>query len=142
MLAATPTVRLAQPGDEAGLARLANSLNVEMGQDEGAYTAELLKAQLLGDKPLFEVLVAEIADRVVGYASLQPFYDSDLAEMGVWLIDLIVDPAARGGRSLTWGVLNGNRGAIKFYQELGAFDAEARIMELKGEALAAVAARD
>ncbi|MGH6946111.1 MAG: GNAT family N-acetyltransferase [Kiloniellales bacterium] len=126
MLAATPTVRLARAGD----------------------------------KPLFEVLVAEVAGGVAGYASFQPFYDSDLAEMGVWLIDLNVDPAARsgglgrllmaelarlvqarGGRSLTWGVLNGNCGAIKFYQELGALDAEARILELKGDALAAVAAR-
>lgn len=160
MLATTPIVRLARPGDEADLARLSNHLNVEMGQEDGAYTSELLTAQLFGDQPLFEVLVAEVAGRVAGYASFQPFYDSDLAEPGVWLIDLIVDPAARGGglgrllmaelarlvqarggRSLTWGVLNSNHGAIKFYRELGALDAEARILELKGEALAAVAAR-
>ncbi len=94
----------------------------------------------------------------IGYALSLPFYNTELARRGRWLLDLWVAPAHRGrgiGRrlvaalarrtvderrgSLWWTVRNGNVGARRFYAALGAKDDDTRLLELDGAALVALA---
>jgi GNAT superfamily N-acetyltransferase len=139
------------------LARLGNELARLMGADE-VYLAEVFGRYAFGSKPHFEVLVAETAGEIVGYALFEEAFNTDLCEPGMWLHDVIVDEARRGngigdtlmaavarlvldrGRtSLWWGVLSSNAAARRFYSRLGARDEDARIQELDGAALRALA---
>jgi len=123
-----------------------------------AYSAETFERYGFGPKPHFQVLVAEAAGEIVGYALFEEMFNTDLCEPGIWLHDIVVAEAARGaghgkllmavvaratlelGRtSLWWGVLARNTGAQRFYRRLGALDDNAQIMELHGEGLLALA---
>ena len=151
-------IRPARRGDAADLARLGNALARLMKAPE-AYSAETFERYAFGPSPHFEVLVAEREGAILGYALFEETFNTDLCEPGTWLHDIMVEEAARGrgignqlmaavarltlerGRtSLWWGVLSSNAAARRFYERLGAHDEDARIQELSGQALEALAA--
>jgi GNAT superfamily N-acetyltransferase len=98
-----------------------------------------VRAHLFGPRPFAEVLLAEEAGAVVGFALFFHNYSTFLAQPGIFLEDLFVEPAHRGrghGKALLralarlaverdcgrleWAVLNWNEPAIRFYEALGA----------------------
>ncbi len=120
-----------------------------------------LREHLFGDRPLAEVLIADDAGVVVGFALFFHNYSTFLAQPGVYLEDLFVLPEHRRrgwGRALLgalarvavarrcgrfeWAVLTWNEPAIAFYRALGAETLdEWRTLRVTGEALNRLAAR-
>jgi len=153
-------VRPARAEDAAGIVRCANALSAEHGKSATLYCEATIRGHAFGPRPLFDVLVAEHEGAVAGYASYQDLYNTDLAEPGLWLIDLYVDEALRGlgagyalmaataraavdrgATSVWWGVDASNTRARDFYVRLGARDWDGRILGLDGPAMAALAER-
>jgi GNAT superfamily N-acetyltransferase len=119
-----------------------------------------LRKHLFGPRPYAEVLLAEDAGAVVGFALFFHNYSTFLARPGIYLEDLFVEPAHRGkghGKALLqaiaklavergcgrleWAVLNWNEPSIRFYESLGAKPLdEWTTYRLAGEALAKLAA--
>jgi GNAT superfamily N-acetyltransferase len=123
-------------------------------------TEERLQESLFGPRPYAEVLLAELEGVAVGFALFFHNYSTFLAQPGIYLEDLYVQPQARGqgiGRTLLtalarlarergcgrleWAVLDWNSDAIAFYQRLGGqlLD-DWRIFRLAGAALVELAA--
>ena len=118
-----------------------------------------LREHLFGPRPYAEVLLAEEAGAVVGYALFFPVYATFRGEPCLYLEDLFVRPEHRGkghGKALLralarlavergcprldWVVLDWNAPSIAFYRSLGAVPMdEWTVYRLHGEALAAVA---
>ena len=130
-------------------------LTHEVVLDEGR-----LRTHLFGPRPFAEVLLAEEAGAVVGFALFFHNYSTFVGRPGIYLEDLFVRPAHRGagvGRALLahlaglaaergcgrleWSVLDWNEPAIGFYRRLGArpVDGWTRY-RLTGEALTRLAA--
>jgi GNAT superfamily N-acetyltransferase len=122
-------------------------------------TEAALRATLFGERPYAEVLIAECDGRPAGFALFFHNYSTFLAQPGIYLEDLFVDPAfrqrgvatallrrlaeltlARGCGRLEWSALEWNRLAIDFYLQLGAVEMrEWRTYRLAGKALEALA---
>jgi GNAT superfamily N-acetyltransferase len=120
------------------------------------FDEELLREHLFGSRPYAEVLLAEKAGEVVGFALFFHNYSTFLGKPGIYLEDLFVRPASRGngyGKALfaaiariavergcgrvEWSVLNWNEPSIAFYQSLGALPMDNWTRyRLAGEALA------
>jgi GNAT superfamily N-acetyltransferase len=120
---------------------------------------ERLRQHLFGPRPFAEVLLAEDASTVVGFALFFPNYSTFLGKPGIYLEDLFVEPAHRGkghGKALLaalarlaverdcgrleWAVLNWNEPSIQFYRALGAVPMdEWTVYRLTGEALSRLA---
>lgn len=102
-------------------------------------TPETLEPHLFGDKPVAEALVAQAGDQVVAFALYFTNFSTFLAQPGLYLEDLYVQPAWRGqglGKALLqrvaavavergcgrfeWSVLDWNAQAITFYERMGA----------------------
>ena len=102
-------------------------------------TEERLRATLFTSPPAAEVIIASIDDKPVGFALFFHNYSTFLAQRGLFLEDLFVEPDARGhgvGRALLsslaqiaidrdcgrleWNVLDWNDLAISFYRSIGA----------------------
>lgn len=136
-------------------------------------TPETLAPHLFGERPVVEAVVAEVVDaemdaaadggrRVVAFALFFTNFSTFLAQPGLYLEDLYVQPACRGagiGKALLshlgalavargygrfeWSVLDWNENAIRFYEKMGAtVMPEWRICRVTGESLQAFAARD
>ena len=152
-------VRRAEPRDAQALADMANALNVAHGKPGTLYTADLIREEAFSDDRVCHFLIAERNGKPAGYALYHWMFNSDLARRGIWLTDLFVLPEERRhgvGRclfsavaaetvslnlpSLWWGVMSDNLPARAFYSALGARDEDARILELDGSALQALAA--
>jgi GNAT superfamily N-acetyltransferase len=124
-------------------------------------TEERLRDTLFGPRPAAEVLLANLDGACVGFALFFPTYSTFLAQPGLYLEDLFVQPDARGkgagiallvalaklavergcGR-VEWSVLNWNEPSINFYKKLGAIPMdEWTSYRLTGKALAHLAAR-
>lgn len=102
-------------------------------------TEQRLRETLFGPRPAAEVLLANLNGGPVGFALFFPTYSTFLAQPGIYLEDLYVQPEARGkgagiallvalaklavergcGR-VEWSVLNWNEPSINFYKNLGA----------------------
>jgi len=111
-------------------------------------------------RPGAEVLLAELGGAPVGFALFFPNYSTFLARPGLYLEDLFVLPSARGrgcGLALMsalariaierdygrfeWSVLDWNRPALDFYEQLGAHPrSEWTVQRLVGAPLAILAA--
>jgi len=124
-------------------------------------TPETLAPHLFGERPVVEAVVAEAGDGVVGFALFFTNFSTFLAQPGLYLEDLYVQPAYRGagiGKALLshlgalavvrgygrfeWSVLDWNEHAIRFYQKMGAtVMPDWRICRVSGEALLAFADR-
>jgi GNAT superfamily N-acetyltransferase len=114
-----------------------------------------LRDHLFGPRPYAEVLLAEDAGRVVGFALFFHNYSTFRGKPGLYLEDLFVLPECRGkghGKALLlalaklavergcarveWSVLNWNAPSIAFYKSLGATPMdEWTVYRLTGDAL-------
>ena len=154
------TIRPARATDGAALVALVRGLaefeHLPPPDDEAA---ERLVAHAFGPRPRFDVLLAEVDGTVQAYALFFETYSTFLAAPSLWLEDLFVDPAVRGGgvgkalmrevarvavargcRRLEWNVLDWNERAQAFYRTLGArVLGEWQGCRLEGDALARVA---
>ena len=122
-------------------------------------TEEGLRATLFGARPAAEVLLAHWNDEPAGFALFFSSYSTFLAQPGMYLEDLFVEPALRGrgigtallarlaqlaeerccGR-LEWAVLDWNEPSIGFYRSLGAVPLdEWTTFRLAGDALSRLA---
>ena len=154
-------IRPAAPTDVAVIVRLIHGLaEFEKLSHLVRVTPESLAPHLFGPKPVVEAVVAERVDRVVAFALFFTNFSTFLAQPGLYLEDLFVEPAERGagiGQALLehlarlaatrgcgrfeWSVLDWNEGAIRFYQRMGAtVMPDWRICRIAGPALAAFAA--
>ena len=124
-------------------------------------TAEKLRPHLFGEKPAAEAMVAEVQGQVVAFALYFTNFSTFLAQPGLYLEDLFVQPAHRGsgiGEALLtrlaalavergygrfeWSVLDWNENAIRFYQRMGAtMMPDWRICRIAGDALKAFGER-
>ena len=102
-------------------------------------TEQRLRQTLFGPKPAAEVLLAYWERECAGFAVFFETYSTFLAQPGLYLEDLYVNPrlrsrgigfallkelagisAQRNCGRLEWSVLDWNRPAIQFYEKLGA----------------------
>lgn len=122
---------------------------------------EALGRYLFGERPVAEVLIAEVEEEPVGFALFFHNFSTFEGRPGLYLEDLFVAPSARGqgaGKALLsrlaaiavergcarmeWAVLDWNEPAIAFYRALGARAMEEwRINRLDGDALARLAGK-
>ena len=158
MAGSRAVVRRAVRGDADRIAALANALDIDQGGEGGIYDPAVVLRDGFGPDAPVRFVVAEIDGIVDGYAMISDFYDSDLAARGLFLHDLYVTPEAqgdglgkrlmafaaadgvrRGARTLWLGVYTANTAARTFYAGLGARDEEARILQIDGTGLSALA---
>jgi GNAT superfamily N-acetyltransferase len=136
----TATARPARPGDEHDILRLIHALaDYEREPDAVEITAEGLAIHLFADDPRVFAHVAEQDGRIVGIALWFLNFSTWTGRHGIYLEDLFVDPAARGGGAaralfealaaeaaardcarIDWAVLDWNDLAKGFYRRLGA----------------------
>jgi len=122
-------------------------------------TPEKLRPHLFGEAPVVEAMVAEVQGRVVAFALYFTNFSTFLAQPGLYLEDLYVQPDQRGcgiGEALLtrlaalavergygrfeWSVLDWNANAIRFYERMGAtVMPDWRICRITGDALQAFA---
>ena len=121
-----------------------------------------LTAQLFGDHPRAEVLIADVDGTAAGFALFFHNFSTFVGKPGLYLEDLFVRPQHRGlglGKRLMarlaklalerdcgrfeWSVLDWNTPAIDFYRTLGAVGMDDwTVQRVTGDALAALAAHD
>jgi GNAT superfamily N-acetyltransferase len=149
-------IRPATPGDVPTIALLVRALaEYERLEHTVVLDENRLREHLFGARPYAEVLVAEDANRVVGFALFLHNYSTFLGRPGIYLEDLFVEPEHRGkghGKALLlalaqlavergcgrleWAVLNWNEPAIQFYRKIGAVPLnEWTVYRLTGDAL-------
>ena len=122
-------------------------------------TEDRLRESLFGQRPAAEALVARAGDEAVGFAVFFTNYSTFLAQPGLYLEDLYVEPrwrgrglgrrllarvagiaAARGCGRLDWSVLDWNEPALGFYRGIGAEPMQDwTVFRLSGEALTRLA---
>ena len=120
----------------------------------------VLAANLFGDRPGAEVVIAEVEGQPAGFALFFHNFSTWLGKRGLYLEDLFVRPEFRGrgvGQALMaflaklaiergcgrfeWWVLDWNTPAIDFYRRLGAVGMdEWTVQRLTGDALQKLAA--
>ena len=118
-----------------------------------------LAAQLFGEHPAAEVVIAEVDGQPAGFALFFHNFSTFLGQRGLYLEDLFVRPQFRGlglGKRLMvhlaklaverdcgrfeWSVLDWNEPAIRFYRSLGAVGLEEwTVQRVTGAALHALA---
>ena len=133
-------IRPATPADVPTIAQLIRALaEYEKLAHAVTLTESDLRSHLFGERPYAEVLLAEDAGGVVGFALFFHNYSTFRCKPGIYLEDLFVIPEARGkgyGKGLLralaklaverdcarveWSVLNWNTPSIEFYKSLGA----------------------
>ena len=125
-------------------------------------TEAKLRDSLFGTKPAAEAVIGRAGDDAVGFAVFFPSYSTFLAQPGLYLEDLYVEPrwrrrglggrllahvagvaAARGCGRLEWSVLDWNEPAIGFYRGIGAVPMQDwTVFRLSGAALSRLAGRE
>lgn len=137
----SPTIRTATPDDVPAILRLVHALAAYEREPDAVEATEADFAAALfptSGTPTTHGLVAEVDGEVVGIAIWFLTFSTWTGQNGIWLEDLFVDPAHRGGgagralltrlaeicvergwRRLEWCVLNWNEPAIAFYRSLG-----------------------
>ena len=150
------SLRQAKPEDVPVLFSLIQSL-AEYEKLAHAVTGnvEALQEHLFGSHPYIEAIVAEYRGETAGFALFFPNYSTFLTQPGIYLEDLFVLPKyrrkgigqeilgylanlalKRGYGRLEWSVLDWNKDAIAFYEQMGAeVLQEWRICRVTGELL-------
>lgn len=158
---AAVVLRTATETDVPAILSLIQALaEYERMRDDCIATEAKLQATLFGPSPKAEVILAESGDgQVAGFALFCSNYSTFLAQPGIWLEDLFVQPEYRGrgiGRLLLahlarlaierdcgrveWAVLDWNTPSIGFYESLSARGmTEWTTFRLTGDALNALA---
>jgi GNAT superfamily N-acetyltransferase len=133
-------IRPAQEKDVDVIFELISGLAAyEKMTDRVTGNAKLLRSHLFGERPYAEVILAELDNRIIGFALFFHNYSTFLTQPGLYLEDVFVRPeyrrqgvgkalmttvakiaADRGCGRLEWSVLEWNQNAIEFYQSLGA----------------------
>ena len=136
-------VRVARLEDASAVARLSAELGEVLRGAGSPLGAALSKAEIVrdgfGSSPAFGVIVAELDGLIAGYLLHHPSYDPDLGGRATAIVDLCVSAVARrrgvgralvdaaleharqvGSQALSWRVRPSNRGAMAFYESLGA----------------------
>jgi GNAT superfamily N-acetyltransferase len=155
------SLRDAEPADTPQILRFIRALGeYEHLQSEVVASEDALRATLFGPQRYAEVVLADCDGQSAGFALFFHNYSTFLAQPGVYLEDLFVDPAfrargvgkallqhlarlavERGCARLEWSALKWNRLAIDFYLGLGAVAMdEWCIYRLRGEPLRQLAA--
>jgi GNAT superfamily N-acetyltransferase len=159
----TATIRRARPEDAPELVRLIRGLaEYEREPDAVQATPETLAAQMRSERPPFEALLAERDGRAIGFALFFHNYSTWEGRPGIYLEDLFVEEAERGGGAgsallaavaqlavergcgrLELAALDWNTPATGFYLAHGAqaMD-EWTVYRFSGDALAALARGD
>lgn len=153
-------IRAAKAEDTKTIAELIRALaQYERLSSEVLLDEEKLREHLFGPRPFAEVLLAEEAGEVAGFALFFTNYSTFLGKPGIYLEDLFVRPEHRGkghGKALLmavakiaverrsgrmeWAALNWNKPSIEFYRSLGAVPmSDWSLFRLTGEALSRVA---
>ncbi|KAF3887219.1 MULTISPECIES: GNAT family N-acetyltransferase [Nostocales] len=102
-------------------------------------TPQKLEDTIFCQNPLAFVLLAEIDENAIGFASYHRIYSTFLAKPGIWLDDLYIKAEYRhcgvgtalinhlcriaqhiGGARIDWIVKVNNVPAVKFYEKMGA----------------------
>ncbi len=172
---ASTQIRFAKPADVPAIYAFICALaDYEKLRHCVVATEATLLAQLFGPRPAAEVLIAErVVSNVnaaggsageataVGFALFFHSFSTFLAQPGLYLEDLFVDPAARslgigaalmaalariavdrGCGRFEWSVLDWNAPALKFYRALGSeSQSEWTVERITGQALTTLAAR-
>jgi GNAT superfamily N-acetyltransferase len=152
-----------EPATEAHVALILHFIRglaeYERLSGECVATEDALRATLFGERPAAEVLVAFWDEEPAGFALFFGSYSTFLAQPGIYLEDLFVEPhlrgkgigtallarlaglaVARGCGRLEWAVLDWNEASIGFYRGLGARSMDDwTTFRLTGDALVAVA---
>jgi len=155
-------IRAAEPRDLAAIVRLISQLaEFEKLTHLLKVTPETLRPHLFGSRPVAEALVVESGNRVVAFALFFTNFSTFLAQPGLYLEDLFVEPTERGrgiGEALLtrlaqlaaergcgrfeWSVLDWNVNAIRFYERMGAtVMPDWRICRIAGDTLAGFGAK-
>ncbi len=133
-------IRPATRADVPTVARLVRELaEYEKLSHEVVLDEERLADHLFGPRPYAEVLLAGEGGAVVGFALFFFNYSTFVGRPGLYLEDLFVTPAHRGGGQgkalmaavarlaverecgrMEWSVLDWNEPSIRFYERLGA----------------------
>jgi GNAT superfamily N-acetyltransferase len=150
-------IRPATPADTPIICQLIRELSeYERLADQVVFDEKQIRDHLFGPRPYAEVLLAEEAGTVVGFALFFHNFSTFLGKPGIYLEDVFVQPAQRGkghGKELMlalarlavergcgrfeWSVLDWNKPAIDFYKSLGAVPLdEWTIFRVTGDALA------
>lgn len=153
-------IRSAVPSDVPRIRELIAELaDYERSLDHVAATTADLHAALFAVHPAVFVHVAEVNEKVVGFALWFVNFSTWLGKHGIYLEDLYVTPAMRGrgiGKALLgelagiclqrgygrleWWVLDWNAPAISFYRSIGATPmSEWNVYRLTGRTLADLA---
>jgi GNAT superfamily N-acetyltransferase len=134
------TLRAAELRDVASIVQLIRELaEFEQLGHLLQVTPEKLRPHLFSEKAMAEAMVAEARGQVVAFALFYTNFSTFLAQPGLYLEDLFVQPDHRGhgiGEALLarlaalavergygrfeWSVLDWNENAIAFYRRLGA----------------------
>lgn len=160
-LPASHALRPAEPRDVDAIVRLIQELAEfeQLGHLVRA-TPEKLRPHLFGERPAAEAMVVEVGGELIAFALFFTNFSTFLAQPGLYLEDLYVQPQHRGtgvGRALLsslaalavardcgrfeWSVLDWNADAIRFYQSRGAkVLPDWRICRVTGAALRALGA--
>ena len=127
------SVRAAELRDVAPMVQMIRELaEFEQLEHLVQVTPEKLRPHLFGEKPVAEAMVAEVDGKAIAFALYFTNFSTFLAQPGLYLEDLYVQPA--------WSVLDWNANAIRFYERMGAtVMPDWRICRISGAALQAFA---
>lgn len=153
-------VRAAELRDVAPMVQMIRELaEFEQLEHLVQVTPEKLRPHLFGEKPVAEAMVAEVDGKAIAFALYFTNFSTFLAQPGLYLEDLYVQPAhrakgvgealltrlaalaaERGCGRFEWSVLDWNANAIRFYERMGAtVMPDWRICRISGAALQAFA---
>jgi len=156
-------IRPATPDDIQIICDLIRSLaEYERLSHAVTFESDRLREFLFGPRPYAEVLLAEEAGQVVGFALFFHNFSTFVGKPGMYLEDLFVKPEHRGqghGKALLlavarlavergcgrmeWSVLDWNEPSIRFYKSLGAVPlSEWQIFRLTEDALSRLTSVD
>lgn len=154
------SVRAAELRDVAPMVQMIRELAAfEQLEHLVQVTPEKLRPHLFGEKPVAEAMVAEVDGKAIAFALYFTNFSTFLAQPGLYLEDLYVQPAhrakgvgealltrlaalaaERGCGRFEWSVLDWNANAIRFYERMGAtVMPDWRICRISGAALQAFA---
>lgn len=156
------TIRAAEPADTAVILGFVRELaTFEREPDAVVATEPMLAEALFGPRPAAEAVIAERDGQAVGFALFFANFSTWTGRQGLYLEDLYVTPAARGGgvgkallihlagiardrgwARFEWSVLDWNTPAVELYRAMGAqaMD-EWTVQRVSGEALERLAGR-